>query len=89
VFRHANPAEVEELAPRADADFLQTVAGNEIGFSRAIDVASPAFIRLHHERYGGRVPPVTHAGINDIFVEKASIVWYWHQGTWLQHTGSN
>jgi hypothetical protein len=31
----------------------------------------------------------THAGINDVFVGKASVVWYWHQGKWLELTGAN
>jgi hypothetical protein len=81
---------VSQLAARPDADFLQVVAPGEIGFSRAIAVASPDFIREHHERYGGTTPPpLIHAGINDAFVEKASVVWYRHQGKWLQLTGAD
>lgn len=90
VFRDGNPNAVEELGRRPDADFLQGTGPNQIGFSRAISVASAVFIRKHHEWYGGPVPPpLTHAGINDAFVEKASVVWYWHTGKWLQLTGSN
>jgi len=90
VFRNGNPGAVEELARRADADFLQGIGANQIGFSRAISVASAGFIQQHHGWYGGAVPPpLRHVGINDAFVERASVVWYWHRGKWLQLTGSN
>ncbi len=90
VFRNGNPGAVEQLARRPDADFLQGIGENQIGFSRSIGVASAGFIRQHHEWYGGPVPPsLTHAGIDDAFVEKASVVWYWHRGRWLKLTGSN
>jgi hypothetical protein len=90
VFRNGDAAGVEELAPRADRDFLQTIASSQIGFSRAIGIASADFIRQHHEWYGGPAPPpLTHVGINDAFVGKGSVVWYWHRGKWLQLTGSN
>jgi hypothetical protein len=91
VFRDGNPNAVEELGRRPDADFLQGTGPNQIGFSRAISVASAAFIHEHHKWYGGPVPPpvITHAGIDDAFVEKASVVWYRHAGKWLQLTGSN
>jgi hypothetical protein len=28
-------------------------------------------------------------GIEDAFMEKASVVWYWHEGKWLQLAGAN
>ena len=90
VFRNGGRAVVDELARRPDADFLQVVEPNRIGFSRAIAVASAEYIREHHARYGGPEPPtLTHVGINDVFVGKASVVWYWHQGKWLQLTGAD
>lgn len=90
VFRNGDSDVAAELARRPDADFLQVVEPNRIGFSRALGVASVEFIREHHARYGGPEPPtLTHAGINDVFVEKASVVWYWHEGKWLELTGAN
>jgi hypothetical protein len=90
VFRNGDSGAAAELARRPDADFLQVVEPNRIGFSRALGVASAEYIREHHARYGGPEPPaLTHAGINDVFVEKGSVVWYWHQGKWLQLTGAN
>lgn len=90
VFRAGSPTAVIELARRPDADFLQVTGPGSIGYSRAVGVASPQYIREHHEQYGGaQPPPIDHDGINDIFVEKASIVWYWHAGRWLQLTGAD
>ena len=90
VFRGGGLHQVDELGPRADLEFLQVVGPDQIGFSRALAVASVEYIREHSTRYGGSEPFVlTHAGINDAFVEKASIVWYWHQGKWLQLAGAD
>jgi hypothetical protein len=90
VFWGGDPTSVSELASRPDSEFLQVVAPGRIGFSRAISVASPEYIRERYRRYGGAEPPsLTHAGIDDRFVEKASVVWYWHRGKWLQLTGAD
>jgi len=90
VFWAGDPRNVSEIAAKPDAEFLQLDEPGHIGFSRAISVASADSIREHHRRYGGSEPPLlTHAGIDDAFVEKASVVWYWHQGKWLQLTGAD
>ncbi|PYR66590.1 MAG: hypothetical protein DMG20_12690 [Acidobacteria bacterium] len=40
--------------------------------------------------YGGpKPPPIDHLGINDVFIEKASVVWYFYQGKWLQLQGAD
>jgi hypothetical protein len=89
VFRAGSSESVAELATRPDRDFLQVVGpGPRLGYSRALEVAAAMFIREQHERHGGpEPPPLDHDGIHDIFVEKGSIVWYWHGGRWLQLTG--
>ena len=88
VFRAGDPQQAEELAPRADANFLQRTDAIHIGFSRALAVASTDYIR-QHARSGDETRVITHAGINDIFVDKASVVWYWDQRQWLQLSGAN
>jgi hypothetical protein len=45
IFRNGNPGAIMELARRADADFLQGIGANKMGFSRAISVASAGFMR--------------------------------------------
>jgi hypothetical protein len=90
VFRNGDSRMVDELARRPDADYLQTVDHNRIGFSRAISVASAGHILRYYKLHGGRKPPpLTHAGIEDAFVGKASVVRYWHQGKWLELTGAD
>ena len=90
VFLGGDPRHVSEIATRPDAEFLQVVAPGRIGFSRAISVASADSIRERHRRDSDSQPPsLTHAGIDDAFVEKASVVWYRHQGKWLQLAGTD
>lgn len=82
---------------RCDADFeesedggaLQVVGEDEIGFSRAIRPVDPEQIRRYHEAFGGPEPPepLTHQGIDDAFVGKASTVLYCEGGEWLRLTG--
>lgn len=91
VFRGGSTASVGELAAHPDSQFLQTIGpGNAIGYSRSIASASPKYIRDHYDRYGGlKPPPLDHDGIDDGFDGKASVVWYWYGGKWLQLTGAD
>jgi hypothetical protein len=75
---------------KARCGLLQVVNAGEIGFSRAIGIASAKYIRDHHQQFGGpKPPPLTHDGIDDAFVGKASTVWYWYRGKWLQLQGAD
>ena len=92
VFRGGSTADVAELAKEEDRGRLQTIDGDgNIGYSRAIDVADPKYIRDRQARYSGPpVPPsLDHDGINDLFVEKASVVWYWYGRRWWQLQGAD
>jgi len=77
-----------ELAQEADAHFLQVTGPRQIGYSRALRLASAQYIR---ERQDPRekLPPLDHDGIEDVFIEKASLVWYWHGGRWLRLAGAD
>lgn len=95
VFAQQSPMEstkpIAELAEAPDEHFLQVIDGKgQIGFSRSLGVASPQFIQEHYAAYGGpEPPPLDHHGLDDAFAEKASVVWYWHEGRWLKLTGSD
>lgn len=90
VFWAGDPHDSSEMPPRPDAAFLQVIAPGRIGFSRAIAVASAQSIREYQARdASANPPPLSHDGIDDSFVEKASAVWYWHQGTWLRLAGAD
>jgi hypothetical protein len=78
VFRGGSTATLARIAARPDSD------------ERELGVANAAFIRQHYDWYGGpKPPPLNHDGIDDIVVEKASLVLYWYRGRWLELTGSN
>ena len=90
IFQEESTTVVAELASASDRNYLQGIGGGVIGFSRALGVASPRYIQEHYEAFGGpEPPPLDHDGVNDVFVEKASVVWYWYEGQWLQLTGAD
>ena len=44
----------------------------------------------HYRAYGGPVPPpIDHQGIDDAFLEKASVTWYFHECKWLRLQGAD
>lgn len=90
VYRGGSTNDVAVLNPVPDRGFLQNVGRGEIGFSRAIYVADPEYIRSQQAAYGAPEPPsMDHDGIIDAFSEKASIVWYWHDQEWLRLRGND
>jgi hypothetical protein len=92
VYRGRSTADVAELASSKDSGWLQTGGPKKrIEFSRAIGVATPARIRQSHRNWGGPTPPspLDHDGIDDVFVNKASIIRYWFGGRWLELSGSD
>jgi tetratricopeptide (TPR) repeat protein len=59
-------------------------------YSREITAAGLDFIIGHYRAYGGPPPPpITHQGIDDAFLEKASVTWYFHQGKWMPLQGAD
>ena len=90
VYRGGSTTDVAIVNPTPDRSHLQDVGGGEIGFSREIHVARPAFIREQHAVHGGpALPRIEHDGIHDVFVEKASIIHYWHDRKWLELRGTD
>lgn len=90
IFRNGTASSVIEIASRADSSFLQGIGSGEIGFSRGIHTASPRSIRAYHDAFGGQqLPPIDHDGIDDAFIEKASVVRYWYGGRWLSLQGAD
>ena len=82
-----NPA---ELARFEDRIYLEGIDQNTIGFARSIAAVGRDFIMRHYNAYGGpKPPPIDHQGIDDAFLEKASVTWYFHNGKWLKLTGAD
>jgi hypothetical protein len=91
IFRGGSAQKISEIAKAPDGTFLQTIDDKErIGFSRAISAVGRDYILSHYRDYGGpKPPPIDHQGINDAFVEKASVVHYYHRGSWLKLQGAD
>ena len=89
VFRGGSVSSVAELATFPDSTFLQVVGPNAaIGYSRTIVAATAGYIR-ERNRNNPQLPRLDHDGINDLFVEKGSSVWYWDGGRWLELDGAD
>jgi hypothetical protein len=89
VFRGGSVSSVAELANFPDSTFLQVAGPNSaIGYSRAIVAATADYIK-EHNRGNPKLPRLAHDGINDLFVEKGSSVWYWDGGRWLELHGGD
>jgi hypothetical protein len=90
VFWNGSEKSPAVIAQREDRTFLQTISADEIGFSRAIAPVGKDFIMRHFEAYGGpKPPPIVHQGIDDAFIGKASVTWYFYGGKWLTLQGAD
>ena len=77
-----------ELRSSNDLAYLQRVLPGRIGYSRAIATAPQRTIASYSAKHRGPRPPDgAHAGIEDIFIEKASAVLYCADGTWHELAG--
>jgi hypothetical protein len=82
-----NPA---AISPAGDSNYVQSLGHGEFGYSRGIDAVGRDFIMRHYDAYGGpKPPPIDHQGIEDVFIEKASVVWYFYEGQWLKLAGAD
>jgi hypothetical protein len=90
IFWGGSEKTITEIEASSDKGWLQGIGNSEIGFSRSITPVGKKFILENYKWYGGpKPPPITHQGINESFVEKASVVHYYYQGKWLQLTGAD
>ena len=81
---------VHEIARMEDRTYLQGISADQIGFSRGIRPVGKDFVMRHYRAYGGGTPPtIDHQGIDDAFIEKASVTWYYDGGKWLRLTGAD
>jgi hypothetical protein len=89
-FRNDRDTNPDTVTTSEDRRYLQGLDGNQIGYSREITAAGRDFIMRHYRAYGGpEPPPIDHRGIDDAFLEKASITWYFYQGKWLRLQGAD
>jgi hypothetical protein len=85
IFHKGRSNSVDELANEPDAQYLQMMEDGHIGFYRLIMVAPSDAIRQHLRRHAALKPAaIDHDGIKNSFVGKASTLWYWSEGKWIQ-----
>lgn len=90
MFWNGSGKDPAEIARMADIDRLQGITADQIGYSRGISAVGKTFIMDHYRAYGGPEPPlIDHRGIDDAFIEKASVTLYYHSGKWLRLTGAD
>lgn len=90
VFRNGSDTNPHTFTTSEDRTYLQELEGGVIRYSRQITAVSRDYIMRHYRAYGGPTPPpLDHQGIDDAFLEKASITWYFHNGKWLQLQGAD
>jgi hypothetical protein len=90
VFRDGVAWSAEEIGNGADIHSLQTIDGRGgIGYSRAIAVATSQYVKDRNSYERSKPPTIDHEGINDTFIEKGSVVWYWYRGRWLKLQGAD
>jgi len=78
------------LARFMDLNYIQNLGPGLNGYSRALGIANRQFILSHYRYFGGpKPPPIHHEGIDDMFLEKASVVHYFYKGRWRVLTGSD
>ena len=90
VFRNNHDGHPDEIAGCSDDRFLIETWQGEMVYLREISTVDQKFIFRHYRAHGGpKAPPIDHNGIDDAFLEKASITWYWNNGKWMQLQGAD
>ena len=90
VFRNDNDSKPDEIAESQDDHYLIDSGLGGTLYSREISTVDREFIVSHYRAYGGaEPPPIDHNGIDDAFLEKASITWYSYNGGWMQLQGQD
>jgi hypothetical protein len=90
VFRNGRDTNPETVTTTEDRSYVQGLGGDNVSYSREITGADRNFIMRHYRAYGGpEPPPIDHLGIDDAFLEKASITWYFHDAKWLRLQGAD
>lgn len=90
VFWSGNPERVDEIGTAEDNAFMQTVAPGTVGFSRYISAVDQTHMLRQAQRYRPEQNIVlNHWGIDDAFVEKASVIHYYHEGAWVMLQGAD
>jgi hypothetical protein len=90
VFRNASDTSPMTVTTSDDSRYAGTYEDGRTYYAHAISPVDRAYITRHYRAYGGpEPPPIDHLGIDDAFLEKASVIWYFYQGEWLALQGAD
>jgi hypothetical protein len=85
IFWGGRTAQPGELQRTPDENWTQNVDGRgSMGYSRFLAVAHPSHILDHNPDFKAR-----HDGIEDAFAEKASVIYYFQGGRWIELGGAD
>jgi hypothetical protein len=89
VFYGGRSDRMEQIGDEPDLQDLQVVsAGRQIGYSRQIGVATARVIR-RSTHSAQNLRNLDHDGIEDAFLEKGSVLWYYSNGKWVKLPGAD
>ena len=88
VYRDGRTTQVDSLGSSTDASYLQGIGDERIGYSLKLEPVDRKYI-IAHNAGSPDLPPITHLGINVMFVEKASSVSYFYRGKWRTLAGAD
>jgi hypothetical protein len=89
-FRNDHDTNPDTVATSEDRLYLQGLGGNQIGYSHGITAVGRDLIMRHYRAHGApEPPPIDHHGIDDAFLGKASVTWYFYQGKRLRLQGAD
>jgi len=78
------------IAEESDEHYLYKQPNGGWEYYRGLGKVDKKFIIKHYEAYGGpKPPPITHDAIDDIWLEKASVVHYCNEGKWVKLKGAD
>ena len=90
VFYGGRSTQVDEIAEKSDVQYLQVVSGGtQIGYSRQLAIATPKIIRQQLAHSTRSSPSIDHDGIDNMFLEKGSEVWYNSGPKWVRLNGAD
>jgi hypothetical protein len=80
---------VDELADAPDLQYLQVISrDNKIGYSRMLTAVNPQSLRSRAIKRAA-LKAIDHDGIEDAFIEKGSLIWYWSGVKWVKVSGAD
>jgi hypothetical protein len=88
VFRAGTYDHVDQLAEEPDLLYLQVISRDDkIGYSRMLTSVNPKSMRSRAKGTG--LKAIDHDGIEDAFIEKGSLIWYWSGVKWVKVSGAD